>query len=106
MSMSIREYPVASTTKSDALAGAIAHAVREGDGIDLTAYGPRQMGLAAAGAALAREFLLDDGIGLTVEVLRIRIMLTPDCMGYGIKITLRPHELYAEDAPAQIDNVA
>lgn len=85
----IQEFTVASTTRSEALAGAIAHAIRERGAVDLVAYGPRQVGLAAIGAALARVFLADDGITLTFEISREQVVLAGDCMGYGVKIALR-----------------
>lgn len=97
MTMTITDFRVAKTTNVDRLAGAIAHAIRRGDGIDLVAYGRKQIGIAAQGTALAREFLLEDGIGLAVEVQKVQIKLAPDQMGYGIKIALRPTALYAED---------
>jgi len=102
--MTVLRFPVAGTTNAIALAGAVAHAIRRGDSIDLMTYGLKPAGIAAQGTALAREFLLEDGIGLAVEVQKIRITLAPDQMGYGIKIALRPTALYAEDGagPASI----
>ncbi len=97
MTMTITDFRVAKTTNVDRLAGAIAHAIRRGDGIDLVAYGRKQIGIAAQGTALAREFLLEDGVGLAVEIQMVQIALAPDRMGYGIKIALRACALYTED---------
>lgn len=96
--MTVTEYRVAGTTRGESLAGAIAHAIRRGDGIDLVTYGLRQVGIAAQAVALTREFLLDDGVGLSVEIQQTQIVFGPLERRYGVRITLRPTALYHESA--------
>ena len=62
--MTVTDFRVAATTNIASLAGAVAHAIRRGDGVDLVIYGLRQIGVAGQAVALAREFLIEDGIGL------------------------------------------
>ena len=93
---SVVEFRVAATTNVEALAGAVAHAIRRGDGVDLLARGLRQVGLAAVGVSLAREFLQEDGLGLTIDVQRVLLVFAPDAMAYGVKLALREGPLHGE----------
>jgi stage V sporulation protein SpoVS len=94
------EFCVASSTRSEALAGAIAHTIRAKGAVDLVAYGPRQVGIAALGAALARDFLAEDGVGMTCEIERAQVILAGDSMGYGVRIALRATMLRAQSPAA------
>jgi len=94
--MIVTEYRVAGTTHTPSLAGAIAHALRGGDGIDLVTYGLKQVGIAAQAVALTREFLLDDGVGLSVEIQQTQIKFQPLEIRYGVRISLRPTALHGE----------
>ena len=95
------EFRVARMTNVEALAGAIAHAIRRGDGVDLVAHGLHQVGLAAVGASLAREFLIEDGLGLTAAIQRVQLVFTPDKMAYGTKLALREYPLHGDDPAPQ-----
>ncbi len=97
-SMTVTEYRVAGTTRIESLAGAVTHAIRRGDGIDLVTYGLRQVGIAAQAVALTREFLYEDGIGMDVEIQQTQIVFGPLERRYGVRITLRPTALYHESA--------
>ena len=94
--MIVTEFRVAGTTNVDRLAGAIAHALRRGDGIDLVTYGLRQVGIAAQAVALTREFLFDDGVGLSVEIQQTQIKFQPVEIKSGVRISLRPAALHGE----------
>jgi len=94
--MIVTEFRVAATTNMAKLAGAIAYALRRGDGIDLVTYGLRQVGIAAQAVALTREFLLDDGMGLSVEIQQTQIKFQPPEIKYGVRISLRPAALHGE----------
>jgi len=94
--MIVTEFRVAGTTRGESPAGAIAHAIRRGDGIDLVTYGLRQVGIAAQAVALTREFLYEDGIGMHVEIQQTQIVFGPLERRYGVRITLRPTALYGE----------
>jgi len=99
--MTVHLYRVATTTNSESLAGAIAHRLREGDGVNLQAYGLRQTGIAAKGAAIAREYLLEEGVGLEVAIEQVQIALTPELIKYGVRIGLRARELYDDAIEAR-----
>lgn len=94
--MTVTEFRVAGTTYSASLAGAIAHAIRRNNGIDLVTYGLKQVGIAAQAVALAREFLYGDGVGMAVEIQQAQIVFGPLERCYGVRITLRPTALYGE----------
>jgi stage V sporulation protein SpoVS len=94
--MTVTDYRVSATTSIGSLAGAVAHALRRGDGVDLVVCGLRQIGVAAQGAATAREYLLDDGLGMTVEIQRELIVFQPLEMRYGVRIALRATALHGE----------
>lgn len=101
-SMTVTEYRVAGTTRIESLAGAITHAIRRAEGIDVVTYGLKQVGIATQAVALAREFLLDEGLGLDVEIQKAQIVFGPLEMRYGVRIALRPAALYREDAVLQV----
>jgi stage V sporulation protein SpoVS len=57
-----------STTQPTKLAGAIAKALRQGRVIQLTAIGVMANYLTIKGLACAREYLLEDGLGVRTEI--------------------------------------
>ena len=95
------EFRVAATTNVEALAAPNGVGHGAGDGVDLLARGLRQVGLAAVGVSLAREFLQEDGLGLTIDVQRVLLVFAPDAMAYGVKLALREGPLHGE-SPAPI----